>query len=77
MSRAISAHTDDLLAGRTGPAHSGFTLILDEESVRVRAKIAEGLAVLGWEIPDGQRDAVRKVLPPQYGINGLGSITKR
>ena len=54
-----------------------LTLILDEESVRVRAKIAEGLAVLGWEIPDGQRDAVRKVLPPQYGINGLGSITKR
>jgi hypothetical protein len=53
------------------------TLLLDEESVRVRAKIADGLAALGWEIPDEQRDAVRKVLPPQFGVNGAGLITKR
>lgn len=54
-----------------------LALLLDEESVRVRSKLAEGLASLGWEIPDDQRDAVRKVLPPQFGINGAGHITKR
>lgn len=52
-------------------------LLLDEESVRVRTKVAEEMGVLGWEIPDDQRDAVRKVLPPQFGVNGSGTITKR
>jgi HEAT repeat protein len=54
-----------------------LTLLLDEESVRVRAKIADGLAELGWEIPEEQRDPVRKVLPPQYSVNGAGLISKR
>jgi hypothetical protein len=54
-----------------------LTLLLDEESVRVRTKIADGVAALGWEVPDDQRDAVRKVLPPQFGVDGSGQITKR
>lgn len=57
-----------------GPLLSAF---LEEESVRVRAKIAEGLASLEWEIPEEQRDAIRKVLPPQFRIDGAGLITKR
>ncbi len=52
-------------------------LLLDEESVRIRTKIADGILNLGWEIPDDQRDAVRKVLPPQYGVDGSGRVTKR
>jgi HEAT repeat protein len=54
-----------------------LALLLDEESVRVRTKIADGLASLGWEVPDDQRDSVRKVLPPQFGVNGAGVVTKR
>jgi HEAT repeat protein len=54
-----------------------ITLMLDEESVRVRTKIADGLAELGWEIPDDQRDPVRKVLPPQFTVDGSGLIKKR
>ncbi len=54
-----------------------LALLIDEESVRVRTKIADGLVALGWEIPDDQRDAVRKVLPPQFGVNGAGHVTKR
>jgi HEAT repeat protein len=54
-----------------------IALLLDEESVRVRTKIADGLASLGWEVPEEQRDAVRKVLPPQFGVNGAGNVTKR
>lgn len=53
------------------------SLLLDEESVRIRTQIADGFAALGWEIPDEQRDAVRKVLPYQYGVDGSGRITKR
>ena len=52
-------------------------LLLDEESVRIRTKIADGFLNLGWEIPEEQRDAVRKVLPPQFGIDGGGHVTKR
>lgn len=52
-------------------------LMLEEESVRIRTKIAEGLASLGWEIPEDQRDPLRKVLPPQFGVNGAGVVTKR
>lgn len=51
--------------------------LLEEESVRVRAKIADGFVALGWEIPDDQRDAVRKVLPPAYTVDGAGLVTKR
>ncbi len=53
------------------------TLLLDEESVRVRSKVADGLASLSWEVPEDQRDAVRKVLPPQFGVDGSGLVTKR
>ena len=54
-----------------------LTLLLDEESVRVRAKIADGFAALRWEVPEEQRDAVRKVLPPAYSVDGEGQISKR
>lgn len=54
-----------------------LALVLDEESVRIRTKVADGLIALGWEIPDEQRDPVRKVLPPQFGIDGGGAVTKR
>lgn len=54
-----------------------LALLLDEESVRVRSKVADGFVALGWEVPDDQRDAVRKVLPNQYGIDGAGLVTKR
>ncbi len=51
--------------------------LLEEESVRVRGKIADGFVALGWEVPDEQRAAVRKVLPPQYTVDGAGMMTKR
>ncbi len=54
-----------------------LALLLDEESVRIRTKISDGLVQLGWEIPDDQRDPVRKVLPPQFSIDGAGKVTKR
>lgn len=52
-------------------------LLVDEESLRIRNKIADGLTRLGWEIPEERRDAVRKVLSYEYGIDGSGRFTKR
>ena len=52
-------------------------LLQDEESIRIRTKIANGLIELGWEIPDEERDAVRKALPPEFGIDGSGKVSKR
>jgi HEAT repeat protein len=54
-----------------------MTLLLDEESVRIRTKIADGFAAFGWEVSDEQREPVRKVLPPQFGVDGSGHVTKR
>jgi len=51
--------------------------LLEEESVRVRAKIADGFVAQAWEVPEERRDSVRKVLPPQYAVDGAGMMTKR
>jgi hypothetical protein len=52
-------------------------LLLDEESVRVRAKVAEGLSARGWRIPDAERAAARKVLPPPFTVDSDGKVVKR
>lgn len=52
-------------------------LLLEEESMRIRTRIADGIMQLGWEIPDEQRDSVRKALPPEFGIDGSGQLKKR
>jgi hypothetical protein len=52
-------------------------VLLDEESVRVRNKIADGFVNRGWLVPEDQRDAVRKVLPSGFTIGGDGRMNKR
>jgi hypothetical protein len=52
-------------------------LLGDEESLRVRAKIADGLAARGWVVPEDERDAVRKALPPGCVLDGSGKVIKR
>jgi HEAT repeat protein len=52
-------------------------LLAEEESVRVRTKIAEGLAARAWEIPAGDRDSVVKALPPAYTVDGKSRVVKR
>jgi len=52
-------------------------LLGDEESVRVRTRIAEGLAARGWIVPPEERDAVRGSLPPAFSLEDSGRIVKR
>jgi hypothetical protein len=50
---------------------------IGEESVRVRAKIAEGCRELGWTVVQEKLDAVRKALPDAFNLDGQGAFTKR
>ncbi len=52
-------------------------LMLEEESVRVRTKIAEGLVGRGWPVPEETRSALRNVLPAGYTVDSAGRVTKR
>jgi HEAT repeat protein len=52
-------------------------LLGDDESVRVRTRIAEGLASRGWSVPEDEREAVRKALPPAFALDGAGRVAKR
>lgn len=50
--------------------------LLEEESVRVKNKICDGLLQLGAQIADEQREPVRKALPERYVIDGTGALKK-
>jgi HEAT repeats len=52
-------------------------LLLEDESVRVRTKVAEGLAARAWPLPEEHRAALRGALPGGYTLDGAGRITKR
>ncbi len=44
--------------------------LAQEESLRVKNRIAQGLVEKGWELPDDQRDACARHLPPGYRLEG-------
>ena len=50
---------------------------IDEESVRTRNKIADGLAAHGWVIPEDKRAAFSEKLTPGYGLNAAGVVVRR
>ena len=49
----------------------------EEESFRVRNKIAEGLALHGWRVPEDKRDPVRRVIAPAFTVDADGRVKKR
>ncbi len=48
-----------------------------EESFRVKNRIADGLVARGWVVPEDEREAARKSLPAGFTINGEGKLHKR
>jgi hypothetical protein len=52
-------------------------LFPEEESVRIRSKIADAFAEQGWVVPDEEREPMRKALPPAFTINAEGMLQKR
>jgi HEAT repeat protein len=51
--------------------------LADEESFRIRNKIADGFIARGWTIPEERRADTRKSLPSGYTIDGDGFVRKR
>lgn len=52
-------------------------VLLDEESVRVKNKIADGFASRGWVVPEEQLGAARKALPFGFTIDAAGKMKAR
>lgn len=52
-------------------------VLVDEESVRVRTRIAEGFAAQGWTVPEEHWEAARRALPHQFSLTSDGKILKR
>ena len=57
-----------------GPLVSMF---IDEESVRIRTKVADAFAGRNWCVPEDQRAEARKSLPSGYTIDGEGFFRKK
>jgi len=51
--------------------------LVAEESLRVKMRIAEGLAARGWTVPSDQRDEVRQALPSQFTLDAEGRVKRR
>ena len=48
----------------------------EEESGRIKIRIAEGFADLGWEVK-GYRGTVEKLLPDQFLVDGKGRVRRK
>lgn len=57
-----------------GPLVSMF---IDEESVRIRTRVADAFATRGWVVPEESRADARKSLPSGYTIDGEGYFRKK
>jgi hypothetical protein len=49
----------------------------EEDSLRIRLRIAEGFAELGWTIPADRRDAVLKFLPEAFKLSKDGRVERK
>ncbi len=54
-----------------------LAVLPEEESFRIKNKVADGIASRGWSIPDDLRAETRKHLPPGFSIDGEGRLKKR
>ena len=51
--------------------------LIAEESLRVKMRVAEGLAARGWNVPADLRDQVRAAVPPQFSLDAEGRVRRR
>lgn len=52
------------------------SVLLSEESVRVRSRIAEGLSTHDWPVAASERDAARRALPGSFALDAAGRVVK-
>jgi HEAT repeat protein len=72
-------HAASTLLAQGDPAAvpSLVKLLLEEESVRVRTRVAEGFVARAWILEPADRDAARKVLHSPFGVDASGRVVKR
>lgn len=70
---ALTRHKNEEVA--KGPLLELFTST-EEESLRIRLKIAEGLAELGWTVGDRRADIAKKI-PDSYTLDREGHIKRK
>lgn len=51
--------------------------LANEESVRIKTRIAEGLASAKWQVPEELRAGAARALPPGFVLGGDGSVARR
>jgi HEAT repeat protein len=51
--------------------------LADEESVRVKNRLLEGLLARGWVIPEDARESVRAAMPPSFALDPQGKVKRR
>jgi HEAT repeat protein len=72
-------HAVSTLLAQDDPASAPAltNLLLEEESVRIRNRVIEGLQARRWPIPEPAREAVRRALAAPFSIDSAGRIVKR
>jgi hypothetical protein len=71
---AVGAALHQQTDAAIGPLVSMF---IDEESVRIRTRVADAFAARSWAVPEDQRSEARKSLPSGYTIDGEGLFRKK
>jgi HEAT repeat protein len=61
-------------AASTGPLARS---LVQEESIRVKNRVVEGLAARGWSIPEELRDQARAAVTPPFTVASDGVVKKR
>ena len=51
-------------------------LLLDDESVRIRARIADGFMKARWQVPEDARDRLALTLPSLYRVSASGTVER-
>jgi hypothetical protein len=49
--------------------------LAEEESLRVKNRIARGLEQAGWELPEAIAKRIEAALPPGYGVRNNRVVT--
>ncbi len=66
----FAAVTTIFAVGKPESVPSLVATIEDEESLRVKNRVAQGLAERGWPVPEELHETCRNALPPGYQLDG-------
>lgn len=77
VNEPVRFHTVNTVFAQDDPASSAplCRALIDEESVRVKNRICEGLLAKGWAVPDDLARELQRAMPQAFRLDG--SVVKR